>query len=82
MIPDKTLRTLKSNQKNIWKTHKRDTILSSFTGASGIIVYELEATNITIAIIWDAPYDFNLYSNEMSIAIIDKQAPKTNSQLL
>ena len=76
------MRTLKSKQKNIWQTHKRDTYLSSFTGASGIIVYELEATNITIAIIWDAPYDFNIYSNEMSIAIIDKQAPQTNAQLL
>ena len=63
---------VKAGEKEIWETHK---VSGTTTGVSGIIAYELGDTGITIAIVWEAPYDFNWYENILAIGFLGKLKP-------
>ena len=67
---------VKAGQKEIWETHKIAVVAS---GSSGILTYYEENSNVTIAIVWDAPYSFDFHTNNLAIGVID--GPVTTDEL-
>ena len=61
---------VRAGHKEIWEIHKTEFIAS---GSSGILAYYEESSNVTIAIVWDAPFSFDLHSNNLAIGVIDGQ---------
>ena len=61
---------VRAGRKEIWELHKTEVIVS---GSSGILTYQMENSNETIAIVWDAPFSFEIHSNNLAIGVIDGQ---------
>ena len=61
---------VRAGHKEIWEFHKTELIAG---GSSGILTYHEENSNVTIAIVWDAPYSFELHTNNLAIGVMDGQ---------
>ena len=62
-----------SGETEIWETQKS----WGLSGTSGIIVYDLDNSSTTIAIVWEAPYNFVSDKNNLALGILNPEK-KTN----
>ena len=56
-------------------------ILSSFTGTSGTLSWELENTGVHIVIMWSVPYNLNIYNSYFGIGVVQLKTKFTPDML-
>ena len=67
---------IKSGETQVWETQKK---WFGISGTSGIIVYDIDdSSNTTIAIVWEAPYNFAFDDNNLALGILSSSAPTSD----
>ena len=67
---------IKSGKTEVWETQKK---WLGISGSSGIIVYDIDdSSKRTIAIVWEAPYNFVVDSNNVALGILNRSISTTD----
>ena len=67
---------IKSGKTEVWETQKK---WLGISGTSGIIVYDIDdSSNTTIAIVWEAPYNLVVDSNNLALGILNRNTPTSD----